>query len=192
MRRTKILATVGPASDAPGVLRRLVAAGTNGLRLNFSHGTADEHRAVLARIHRLVDRRSDPVAIVADLQGPKIRLGRVDPSPCRLIEGRRVTLDRRGAPGDGRRISVQLAALGTAARVGDPILLGDGAVELVVVKVAPERLETRVVHGGPVTSHAGLFLPRARLRTSILGRKDREDLAMAVAGGVDFVALSFV
>jgi len=192
VRRTKILATVGPASSDAATLRRLIGAGVDGLRLNFSHGSSEEHRAVLDRIHRLTDRRADAVAIVADLQGPKVRIGDLRPSPVRLIEGRGVTLDRRTEPGDARRIPVQLARLGGAARVGDPILLGDGAVELIVERVGDDELGARVLHGGPITSHAGLFLPRARLRTSVLGPKDRSDLELAVAGGVDFVALSFV
>ena len=192
MRRTKILATIGPASSAPRPLARLVEAGANGLRVNFSHGTDAEHREVLGRIHRLIDRRPDAVAVVADLQGPKIRVGEVAPSPRRLTEGRRLILDSQIAVGTEDRVPVTIPEFSRAARPGDPVLIGDGSVELVVDRVDDREIATRVVHGGLLTSHAGLFLPRARLRSGILGTKDRADIVEALAGGVDFVALSFV
>lgn len=192
VRRTKILATVGPASAEPAALARLVEAGANALRVNFSHGTDAEHREVLARIHRLVDRRADAVAIVADIQGPKIRLGEVSPSPRRLAEGRRLILDSRIPVGTEDRVPVTIPEFSTAARAGDPVLIGDGSIELVVDRADDREIVTRVVHGGLLTSHAGLYLPRAHLRSGILGTKDRADIAQALAGGVDFVALSFV
>ncbi|MGI0132370.1 MAG: pyruvate kinase [Thermoplasmata archaeon] len=192
MRRTKILATVGPASwDLVG-LRRLIDAGADALRVNFSHGTDDEHRAVLARIHAVRDRVGRPVAIVADLQGPKIRLGPLVPSPLRLEDGDTWTLEAGERPGNSRGAYVSLPDLDDAARVGDPVLLGDGGVELVVERVARGQATLRAVHGGAVTSNAGVFLPRAHLRTTILGPRDLHDLDVALSAGVDFIALSFV
>ncbi|MCI4339719.1 MAG: pyruvate kinase [Thermoplasmata archaeon] len=192
MRRTKILATVGPATSSPAMLRTLVAAGVNAFRINFSHGTPDEHRIVLRRLHTAAARADGALAIVADLQGPKIRIGAIDGASTTLVEGRRFVLDRSTAAGGAERVFVAVPDLPHAARVGDPVLLGDGSIELVVVDVRAAEIETRVVHGGTLTAHAGLFLPRAHLRAQILGTKDRSDLALAIREGVDFVALSFV
>jgi pyruvate kinase len=192
MRGTKILATVGPASDSEAELRALLKAGANGFRFNFSHGTDEEHRTVLRRVHRVVDGRDPPVALVADLQGPKIRLGDLNEPNYRLREGDELVLDTSGRPGDGRRVSVTLPELVRSVRPGDPLLLGDGSTTLVVVKVEGDRVLTRVDHPGVLSAHAGLFLPRAKLRTEILGEKDRSDLRIALKEGVDFVAVSFV
>ena len=192
MRRTKILATVGPASSDTATLAALVRAGANALRVNFSHGTDEEHRETMRRIDALRETESRPLALVADLQGPKIRLGELQPSPLRLDDGDSWRLDSSGRRGGRAGASVSLPELGDAARPGDPILLGDGAVELVTESLDAGAVLTRVVHGGIVSSHAGVFLPRAHLRSSILGPKDRHDLGVAIAGGADFLALSFV
>jgi pyruvate kinase len=192
MRRTKILATVGPASDSPDVLARLIDAGTNGFRLNFSHGTDAEHRATLRRLHRAVHHAHEEIALVADLQGPKIRLGDLAAPSYTLHDGAELRLDTRPDPGDGLRVPVTLAELREVARPGDPLLLGDGSIALRVLRREEEGVLTRVEHGGTLTPHAGLFLPRAKLRTEILGEKDRADLRIAIDEGVDFVAISFV
>lgn len=192
VRRTKILATLGPASRDSRVLDRLVAAGANAFRINFSHGSDAEHAAVLDVLHRRFDRRPDPLAIVADLQGPKIRVGEVGTSPLRLVEGTRWVLDGRISAATEGRIPVAIPRIAKSARPGDPVLLGDGSLELVVERVGSSEIAVRTVHGGLLTSHAGIYLPRARLRADVLGPKDRADLALAVAQGVDFVALSFV
>jgi pyruvate kinase len=192
VRGTKILATVGPASDSPGGLRRLVAAGATGIRLNFSHGTDDEHRATLERVHDLPLSRENGLAIVADLQGPKIRIGDLLAGQLVLVDGAEVTMDTDPRPGDLHRIPVTLRQLTEAVRPGDPLLLGDGSVSLVVQSVEAHRVLTRVQHGGPVSPHAGLYLPRASLRAEILGAKDRHDLELALEAGVDDIAVSFV
>ncbi len=192
MRRTKILATVGPASSSRSALQSLVAAGVDAFRINFSHGTSEEQRAVLRRIRSVASGARANLAIMADLQGPKVRIGALQNPPYALVEGRPLVLDRDVAPGTAARVSVSLPDLPAAARKGDPVLLGDGSIELVVERVRPAEILTRVVHGGMLTSHAGLFLPRAHLRTQLLARKDRADLALALAEGVDYVALSFV
>ncbi len=192
MRRTKILATVGPASSSPEGIRGLLGAGADALRLNFSHGTSEEQRKILRRIHAVARRLSREIAIVADLQGPKIRIGEIGGGTVTLEDGARWVLDRASVPGSAERVRVEVPHLASAAQPGDPILLGDGAVELVAESVSPEAIVGRVVHGGTVTSHAGLFLPKAHLRTSILGPKDQSDLRLALEEGVDYVALSFV
>jgi len=192
MRQTKILVTVGPASDRPDRLIALLRAGADAFRLNFSHGSESEHRATLRRLHSAAQRLGREIAIVADLQGPKIRLGEIGNPPLTLTDGQRWTLDRDPAPGDVRRVGVELSSLARAARRGDPVLLGDGTVTLRVTRADARSIETRVMSGGPVSSHAGLFLPRAHLRVEVLGEKDRRDALIALEEGVDFVALSFV
>ena len=167
-------------------------AGVNVFRLNFSHGTDPEHRTVLRRIRKVEKARGREVAIIADLQGPKIRIGALTTPTLRLAAGAEWRLDGSRLPGDSLRVSAQLPGGGMAARPGDRILVGDGSVELRVLRREKDGLRTRVLHGGIVTSHAGLFLPNARLRTELLGAKDRADLSTALDEGVDFVALSFV
>jgi pyruvate kinase len=192
VRRTKILATVGPATREERALVRLIEAGADGFRLNFSHGSDEEHRTLLRRMHSAASRLHREVAIVADLQGPKIRIGDLRAPPHKLVDGTEWWLDNTGQPGDEHRVSVTLPNLGHAVRPKDAILVGDGSIELVVERVVGEAVVTRVVHGGLVTPHAGLFLPSAHLRTEILGPKDRGDLRIALSEGIDFVALSFV
>jgi pyruvate kinase len=192
VRRTKILATVGPATDTPERLAALLAAGVDAIRLNFSHGTDDEHRTVLRRVHAAARRRRKEIAIVADVQGPKIRIGELSTPTVRLSAGRSWLLDDDPAPGNDQRVGIQIPTFEGVARAGDPVLLGDGNVELVVQSAGPRTIETRVVHGGTVGSHAGLFLPRAHLRTSVFAAKDRHDAALGLAEGIDYLALSFV
>lgn len=192
MRRTKILVTLGPASSSQSILDQLVEAGADAFRVNFSHGSDADHRSMIRAARRSSERHGREVAIVADLQGPKLRVGEFGNSPAILPEGGQFVLDRSTSPGDPTRVGVSLPGFAGAARHGDPILLGDGNVELTVRSADADRIVTRVAHGGPVGSHAGLFLPRAHLRTAILAAKDLHDLAIALDEQVDFVALSFV
>jgi pyruvate kinase len=192
VRRTKILATLGPASASLRVARAMVAAGVNGFRINFSHGTPDEHRRLIDLGQRAGRAKGRTTFIVADLQGPKMRLGVLQPTPVLLRKGDVWTLDDRHAVGGTKRVFAAVPNLRSSANPGDPVLLGDGGVELRVESVGPSGVVTRVVSGGPVSSRAGVFLPRAHLRTQVLSRKDHVDLATAVEAGVDYVALSFV
>jgi pyruvate kinase len=192
VRRTKILATVGPACAEVAQLHSLIDAGANAFRLNFSHGSDEEHRTFLRRIREAAAKAEPEIAIVGDVQGPKIRIGELTGGSVRLLAGRTWILDRADAPGDASRVGVQLPEFEASAKPGDPILLGDGSVELEVTRVERERIEARVVNGGTVTSHAGLFLPRAHLRTSVFGPKDRHDAELGVAEGIEYLALSFV
>lgn len=192
MRRTKILATIGPATDRADRLLKLLDLGTDAFRINFSHGTNDDHRATLHRIHRACRRAHREIALVVDVQGPKLRIGELAAGSVRLARGQRWTFDQEVRPGDGRRAFLHLPSFERAAREGDPVLLGDGDVELRVQRAGSRAIETRVVSGGVVRSHAGVFLPRARLRTEAFGRKDRSDAALALEQGFDYLALSFV
>jgi pyruvate kinase len=192
MRATKILVTVGPATDSDAGIEGLLRAGADGFRLNFSHGSDEAHRTTLRRLRRLVATSGRPRAIVADLQGPKIRLGELRAPNYALRAGAELRLDTRPEPGDGHRVPVTYPDLTRAVVAGDPLLLGDGSVALTVTEVGAAGVVARVVNGGVLSAHAGLYLPRAKLRAELLGPKDRADLRLAIAEGVDFVAVSFV
>ena len=192
MRRTKILATVGPATDRADRLQMLLESGADAFRLNVSHGSDDEHRATLRRMHEVSRRAHREFAIVVDVQGPKLRIGEIAGGSVRLSRGDRWTLDQDPTLGSGYRTFVEIPSFERAARRGDPILLGDGEVQLRVESASSTAIETRVVSGGVVSSHAGIFLPRARLRTSAFGPRDQHDAQLALEEGFDFVALSFV
>jgi len=192
MRRTKILATVGPATDRADRLLRLLESGTDAFRINVSHGSDDEHRATLRRLHEVSRRARREVALVVDVQGPKLRIGEIAGGAVRLSRGDHWTLDQDPTLGSGYRTSVEIPSIERAARRGDPVLLGDGDVQLRVESASPTAIETRVVSGGLVSSHAGIFLPRARLRTIAFGPKDQHDATLALQEGFDYLALSFV
>jgi len=192
VRRTKILATVGPATSTPGQLTALITAGADALRLNLSHGTDEEHRQSLTRIHHAAKLAGREVAVVADVPGPKVRIRAISNGELRLSTGQRWSLDSDLAPGDDRRVGLELPSFKGAAKVGDPVLLGDGSVELVVTGVHPASIDTRVVNGGLVRSQAGAFLPRARIKTSAFEASDRRLAEIALEGGIDYLALSFV
>jgi pyruvate kinase len=192
MRRTKILATIGPATDRPDRLRRLLDSGADAFRVNLSHGTDEEHHATLRRVHQVSRRARREASLVVDVPGPKLRIGEITGGSVRLSRGQRWVLDREPVPGNDSRTFLEIPSFVGAARRGDPVLLGDGEVELVVESSSPEAIATRVVSAGAVRSHAGVFLPRARLRTSAFGPKDRADAALALEEGFDYLALSFV
>ena len=190
-RRTRILATIGPASRDPATIRALIDAGADAFRLNFSHGTTDEHAAAYRAIREAASDARRGVAIVQDLAGPKIRTGTVA-SPVALEDGDELTIELGDFAGGPGRVACNFDALFTSVRVGQPLLLDDGKIELEVTGVAPGRLETRVENGGVLSSHKGINVPNTTLRTSALTPKDIEDLRTGIALGVDLVALSFI
>jgi pyruvate kinase len=195
MRRTKIVCTIGPASSSVEQLDALAAAGMDVARLNFSHGTHEEHAAVLRRIREGEERWGHPVAILQDLQGPKIRLGtfgdkgggRVDLEP-----GRPFALSRRPCVGTRERAYVAPPESLLEVKVGDQVLMDDGNLQLRVEETTPDEVCCRVVAGGRISDHKGLSLPRVALPVSCLTAKDRVDLKFGIEHGVDFVAISFV
>jgi pyruvate kinase len=191
-RSTRILATLGPASCSPSAIRSLLVAGADAFRINFSHGSLAEQRALIRAARVEARRLGREIALVADLQGPKLRVGIVRGDVITVPEGRTLELDRSSNPGSAQRLPISVPDLRSAARRGDPVLLGDGNVELRVERVSRRAITTRVVQGGAVHSHQGIYLPRARLRTSVLGPKDLGDLTVALREQVDFVAVSFV
>jgi pyruvate kinase len=189
-RRTKIVATIGPASADPEMLRALVAAGMNGARLNFSHGTREEHAHRHGLVRELQEEIGRPLAIIADLQGPKLRIGELE-QPVLLEKGRDITLVGAQYPDDGS-MPVSPAVIGDVLRPGHDVLIDDGLIRLRVEEVERGRVRCAVLVGGSVSAHKGVNLPGVPLPIPSLTRKDTDDLEFALSLGVDFVALSFV
>jgi len=189
-RRTKIVCTIGPASTSAEVLDQLVAAGMDAARLNFSHGTHEDHALRARLVREAEDRSGRPLALMADLQGPKLRVGEL-PAPVELEPGQEVlvTPNGIGVPGD---LPVSPAVLSEVLRPGHELLIDDGAVRLRVEAVDGRRVRCKVVVGGTVTSNKGVNLPGVPLPVPSLTDKDLRDLGFALSLGVDFVALSFV
>jgi pyruvate kinase len=195
MRRTKIVCTIGPASSGSDELDRLVAAGLDVARLNFSHGTHDEHADVVRRIREGEARWGRPVAILQDLQGPKIRLGTFGPGGGARVDlepGRPFTLSARPVEGTAERASINHPEYLRDLRAGDEIWMDDGMIQLRVESTSTDEVRCRVMVGGRISDHKGLSLPRVTLPVSCLTPKDREDLRFGLRQGVDYVAVSFV
>jgi pyruvate kinase len=193
MRRTKIVATVGPASRSPENLERLVLAGVNVFRLNFSHGAQEEHLAVINSVREIAARLHRPIALLQDLSGPKIRTGRVKDG-VELTKGARIAITTdTSIEGGAELISTTYAALPRDVKPGDRVLLDDGNLELRVLGLdSAGRVECEVTDGGPLRPNKGMNLPGVALSTPALTDKDRRDLAFGIQHMVDFVALSFV
>src|SRR5437899_5763137 len=195
MRRTKIVCTIGPASSSTDELDRLVAAGLDVARLNCSHGTHDEHAEVVRRIREGEARWGRPVAILQDLQGPKIRLGTFGPAGGGRVDleaGQPFTLFARPVVGTVERASITHPEYLKDLQPDDEIWMDDGMIQLRVEATSPDEVRCRVVVGGRVSDHKGLSLPHVTLPISCLTPKDREDLHFGLRHGVDFVAVSFV
>jgi pyruvate kinase len=190
LRRTKIVCTLGPATASPEMIRRLVGAGMDVARLNFSHGDHASHRQLMAEIRAASAELGRPVGILQDLAGPKIRLGRLD-GEVELDPGQEVELVE-GETAPPGLLPVNHEFFYEDVEVGDRILLSDGLVEMTVTAKRDHRVLCRVVAGGVLSSHKGVNLPTSRLRTAAFTEKDRRDLEMGLAEGVDFVAMSFV
>ncbi|MFB3092919.1 MAG: pyruvate kinase [Dehalococcoidia bacterium] len=191
-RRTKIIATIGPATRSEAAVRSLIDAGVDAFRLNFSYGSHDEHAEAFDLIRRLSRYADRPVAIVQDLQGPKVRVGKLANGPYQLEPGEETTFTTDDVTGDAARIPVTYAALPQVVKAGDRILLGDGEAELRVESVAGPEVRARVIEGGVLKENQGMHLPGVALSEEALSEKDLADLRLGVRLGVDYVALSFV
>jgi pyruvate kinase len=189
-RRTKIVATIGPASTDPDTLRALVAAGMDGARLNFSHGNHADHSARMDLVRAVQDEVGRPLAVIADLQGPKFRVAAL-PAPIRLAKGEEVTLVGSETALDGC-IAVSPAVIGDVLQAGHDVLIDDGLIRLHVEEVRDGRARCAVLVGGMISSNKGVNLPGVPVPIPSLTRKDVVDLEFALGIGVDFVALSFV
>jgi pyruvate kinase len=193
VRRAKIVCTLGPATESREAIDALVEAGMDCARLNFSHGSHEAHRRVAGHVRDAAARARRPLAILADLSGPKIRIGRFADGCVELHEGARFTFTTETVEGDGERVSVSYGELPRDAKVGDPILLDDGLLRLRVVETTDTDVVCEVEAGGSLSDRKGLNLPGTALSAPALTEKDRADLAFAVEElGVDYLALSFV
>jgi pyruvate kinase len=191
-RSAKILATLGPASSGAERVRALHEAGVDAFRLNFSHGSHEQHAERYRSIRAVEEAVGRPVAVVADLQGPKLRLGIFREGRVELAVGQAFRLDLDPSPGDASHIGLPHPEVYAVLQPGTELLLDDGRVRLLVERVGEDHAETRVVVGGSLSDHKGVNVPRAVLPITSLTEKDRQDLRFALDLGVDWIALSFV
>jgi pyruvate kinase len=190
-RRTKIVCTLGPASESQDVLAALIDAGMNVARLNFSHGDYESHQRRIDLVRTVSAQKGLHVAILQDLSGPKLRIGPML-GPVELQSGAAFILTNRNVPGNENEVSLTYSNLPQEVEVGDAIFLADGLLELRVLRQDQHDIHCRVVHGGKLDSHKGINLPRRTLKLSGLTAKDKDDLKFGLHAGVDLVALSFV
>ncbi|MGI5490572.1 pyruvate kinase [Microtetraspora malaysiensis] len=191
-RRAKIVCTLGPATSSPERLRELIAAGMDVARFNLSHGSHELHKEVLDRVRAAADEVGRAVGVLADLQGPKIRVGRFASGPVRLGFGDVFTITTEDVPGDRDIVSTTYAGLPGDVRPGDTVLVDDGRLHLEVTAVDGPRVVTRVIIGGMISDNKGLNLPGVAVSAPALTEKDEIDLRWALRTGFDMIALSFV
>src|SRR5215469_6406297 len=190
--KTKIVATIGPASETPEMLERLIRAGLNVTRLNFSHGDFASHAERIRRIRLAAERVGRRVAIMADLPGPKMRVGKIEPEPIELDSGQSFTLTTEDISGTPQRVSVSFKDLPRVVKPGSKLFLNDGLVQLTVESVSGGEIHAKVSVGGKLRSKNGLNLPGTTLGISALTARDRACLEFALHQGVDAVSQSFV
>jgi len=191
-RRTKIIATLGPSSSSLEVMTRLFQAGADVFRLNFSHGSHEDHAERFAMIRELEERFDRPIGILADVQGPKLRVGRFGGGRVHLQTGQKFRLDLTATPGDSQRVNLPHPEIIEAASIGSSLLLDDGKLRLRVIHKRRDALETEVVVGGPLSDRKGVNVPDVILPIPALTAKDRDDLEFAVSHGANYIGLSFV
>ena len=191
-RRTKIIATIGPASQNDGMIRHLLRSGVNVARLNMSHGSHEDHSLVYKRLRNAAEEMDLPLCILLDLQGPKIRIAKLPDNDLFLVQGQKVTLTTQTSSISAGEIPVDFTELPRSVHPGGRILLDDGNLELMVEAIEAERVTAQVIVGGLLKSHKGISLPEAHLDISAITKKDILDLEFGLKLGIDAVALSFV
>lgn len=192
-RSAKIVCTLGPASGSSEMIVRLMRAGMDVARLNFSHGTHEDHARLIKRVRDASARLSKPIGILADLQGPKIRTGALESGqPVRLVAGQRFTISIQTVAGTSLGVSTTYKRMPREVSRGDRILLGDGLIELQVLSTTSTTVQCKVVNGGLLGEHKGINLPGVKLRIPAVTPKDHEDLIFALEQGANYVAVSFV
>ncbi|MDB9422366.1 MAG: pyruvate kinase [Microcystis viridis Mv_BB_P_19951000_S69] len=191
--RTKIVATIGPASNSPEVLKQMIGAGMNVARLNFSHGSYEDHARVVTLLRQISQELDNPITLLQDLQGPKIRVGHLPNGSITINDGDYLTLvpmdEYRGEP---NTVSIDYPYLAEEAQLGEQILLDDGLLELKIGEINGKELKCQVLEGGILKSRKGVNLPRLNLRLPSMTEKDKQDLEFGLSQGVDWVSLSFV
>jgi pyruvate kinase len=190
--KTKIVCTIGPASNSPEIVKTLIAEGMNVARLNFSHGSHQDHGKMIKVIRNASEAVGRPVAILQDLCGPKIRVGELPHPGVQLKAGNRIILSTDKQPAGEGKIPVSYSGLPSQVKAGDRILLADGIMELEVERSGVSEIVCKVVTGGVLTSHKGINLPTSSLDIPAITEKDRRDLVFGLDNDVDFIALSFV
>ncbi|HUR56585.1 MAG TPA: pyruvate kinase, partial [Opitutaceae bacterium] len=190
-RRTKIVATLGPASSSPAVLSRMIEAGLDVVRMNFSHGTADEHRKRVELVRSLARKAGRAVGVLVDLQGPKIRIGKFVDGKIELTAGEKFVLDAECGMGDGQRVGLDYKDLPRDVRPGDTLLLDDGRIVLDVVSVRGPRISTTVEQGGLLSNNKGINRKGGGLTAPALTEKDMQDIKIAAELNADFLGISF-
>ncbi len=188
--RTKIVCTLGPASATEEALQGLAKAGMNVARLNFSHGTHDQHAETIALLRRVAESMCRPIAIIGDLQGPRIRVGDL-PEPRAVNQGEDIILVHEGGEAPGE-IPITYDQLANDVDAGDRILIDDGLIELIAIDVSARKVRARVLHGGEINAHKGLNLPGVQVSAPSITAKDEADIRFAVEQSLDYLALSFV
>ena len=190
-RRTKIVAAIGPATSSPEMLNKIVQAGMNVARLNFSHGTHEDHDKVITELRKISKEQNAPICPLQDLQGPKIRIAKVKNGSIQLKDGQHIIVTTKKQMGDEKVLYTDFLSPNDVVP-GSPILLDDGNLEFVVEKVEGTEVYCKVVTGGELKDNKGMNLPGAKLNVAALTEKDRIDLDFGLSRGVDYVALSFV
>jgi pyruvate kinase len=191
-RKTKIIGTLGPASITPAVLDRLIEAGLNLVRLNFSHGTTEGHACYIQAVRESVRRTGIPIAIILDLPGPRIRTGKLKTQKVTLKAGNMFTLTTKPVSGNAHRVSVNWPGLPQNVHPGNTIFLDNGTIKLKVLLIEDSEVKCEIVVGGPLGWEKGINVPQASLNIPFFTDKDREGVLFGIAQGVDFLALSFV
>ncbi|MCX7904231.1 MAG: pyruvate kinase [Caloramator sp.] len=192
MRKTKIVCTIGPASESEEMLRKLIDAGMNAARLNFSHGDHEEHGRRIVLIKKLREELGKPIAIILDTKGPEIRTGNFKGGKVELVEGQEFIVTTRQVEGDNTICSVTYEKLHEDVKVGDTILIDDGLIGLLVEKIEGQDIHCRVLNSGPVGNHKGVNLPNVKINLPALTEKDIADIKFGIEMGIDYIAASFV
>ncbi len=192
MKRTKIICTIGPNSDSPEIMKALIEAGMDVVRMNFSHGTHEEHAERIKSLRQVAKELDKPIAVMQDLSGPKLRIGKIDQEPATLVPGNKFTLTNRSVCGDEQEVSITYSGLPKDVKNGDTIFLADGQFQLKVCNVTDTDINCEVVVGGPLTSNKGINVPSVSLSAPAVTEKDLRDLEFGIQHEVDWVAVSFV
>ncbi len=191
--RTKIVATIGPASSSPDVIRQMILAGMNVARLNFSHGSYEDHARVVTLLRSISEELDNPLTLLQDLQGPKIRVGQLPDGTIKLVEGESVTLvPLAESTNEPNTVPIDYPYVAEEAVPGTQVLLDDGLLELRVEEVTGNAVRCRVIEGGVLKSRKGVNFPSLNLRLPSLTEKDKQDVEFGIAQGVDIISLSFV
>ena len=192
MRKTKIVCTIGPASESEEVLKELCLAGMNVARLNFSHGTHEEHLARINTIRKVREELNLPIAIMLDTKGPEYRIGTFENGRIFLNEGDVFTFTTENIVGDESKVSVSYSGLAKELSVGDTILLNNGLLSFEVTDVKGNEIVTRVIIGGELSNRKSMAFPGKHIHQKYLSEQDRKDIIFGIESGVDFIACSFV